>query len=283
MMRNIFIALIILILMVEPCFADFRFAVIGDSRADNEEGINIKVFGAILDRIKSESVEFILVTGDMMTGSKHKDINITRLKKWKDIVETYGLRSYVIPGNHEIWSEESENIVRSIFEMPENGPANLKELVYSFDYENAHFVALDTSIYHNFHSLGTGQLEWLKEDLKKNDKKIIFIFGHFPAYPIGHHRGDSLDKYPSQRDEVWNVFKEYGVGIYFCGHEHLYNRSIHNGIYQVITAGAGARLHTDSQKGGFYHFVIVDVKDSLCEVTVKDINGFVKDTFKIQF
>ena len=56
----------------------------------------------------------------------------------------------------------------SIFEMPENGPAGFKELIYSFDYENAHFIGLDTDIYSNFHMLGATQLEWLKNDLEKN-------------------------------------------------------------------------------------------------------------------
>ncbi|MBL7132344.1 MAG: hypothetical protein ISS45_13290, partial [Candidatus Omnitrophica bacterium] len=99
----------------------------------------------------------------------------------------------------------------------------------------------------------------------------------------GSHKDSSLDAFPSERDEAWSIFQENGVDMYFCGHEHLYNRSIKQGIRQVITGGAGARLRAFSKNGGFYHFVIVDVKDNgECEVVVKDNNGMIRDNFVVK-
>ncbi len=62
----------------------------------------------------------------------------------------------------------------------------------------------------------------------------------------------------------------------------MYNSSSYKGLTQIITGGAGARLHTGPEKGGFHHYVIVDVKDSgICEITTKDIEGKVKDNLVV--
>ena len=206
-----------------------------------------------------------------------------RLLKWKTLIDGYNIPVYIAIGNHEIVGERSEDIFRSIFKMPENSPFGLKELVYSFDHKNAHFVILDTNIYKKFHRLGKTQLDWLKKDLASNKKELVFAFGHEPAYPVGSHKGSSLDAFPAERDEVWSVFQENKVDMYFCGHEHLYNRSINQGMLQVITGGAGARPNVSSKDGGFYHFVIVDVKDNgECEVVVKDNDGVIRDNFVVK-
>jgi 3',5'-cyclic AMP phosphodiesterase CpdA len=270
--------------MATPCFADFRFAVIGDTRDNSFDGINVKVMKAILEKIKQEKVDFIIITGDMITGSTKTSVHRDRLKKWKGIIERYGIPFYIGVGNHEIESGLSHDIVKSIFEMPENGPSDFKELVYSFDYKNAHFVMLDTAIFNNFHTIGKIQIEWLEEDLKKNQKKTIFIFGHDPAYPVYSHIGSSLDKDLAQRNELWSMLKKYKVEAYICGHEHLFNRGVYDGIYQVISGGGGAHLAASKEKGGFYNFIIVDVKDNGASLlTVKDIKGSVKDIFNITY
>lgn len=283
-MRNSIIIAVIFFLIVTPCFADFRFAVIGDTRDNSEDGINNKVMEKILDNIKSENAGFILLTGDMITGSRVSAIHRNRLRKWRAIIEGYKIPYYISVGNHEIESEVSERIINSVFEMPKNGPEGLKGLVYSFDYKNAHFIILDTNVYDNFHVITEEQLEWLKDDLKKNKKNIIFIFGHEPAYPVYDHKGRSLDRYSSKRDYLWNIFKEHKVNIYFCGHEHLYHRAVYDGVYQIITGGAGAYLTASHEQGGFYHFILVDVKDnSSIEISVKDMKGVTKDIFKIEY
>ncbi|MFH1854006.1 MAG: metallophosphoesterase [Candidatus Omnitrophota bacterium] len=253
----------------------------GDSRGD-EDGINKNVLNNLLEQAKAANVEFVVFVGDLITGSKHREIHKRRLVKWKDLTEEYGIPVYIALGNHEITSETSEDIFRSLFEMPDNGPASFKELAYSFDYKNSHFVILDTNLYNNFHRLGAPQLEWLKNDLAVNKKDIIFVFGHEPAYPVAHHLRESLDLFPSERDELWKIFHNSGVSVYFCGHEHLYNKSIHGKVYQLITGGAGAKLRTTVEQGGFYHFVIVDVMDNGdFEITVKDIKGKIRDNFMV--
>jgi len=272
---------LIILSITSTCFADFRFVVMGDSRG-NDDGINTEIFRTILEKTEGDKPDFIVFVGDLITGSKHTDTHRDRLLKWKDMVEEFAIPIYIVVGNHEIESETSEGILQSIFKMPENGPRDLKGLTYSFDYEDAHFVIVNTDRYKDSHRVGSNQLEWLKRDFEKNKEKSIFVFGHEPAFPMYSHTGSSLDRYPVERDELWNIFKEYGVAIYFCGHEHLYNRSNHDGVYQVISGGAGASLGYQPEEGGFYHYVIVDVRnDGICEIRVKGLGGKVKDRFEI--
>ncbi|MBU4312971.1 MAG: metallophosphoesterase [Candidatus Omnitrophica bacterium] len=251
-----------IILMAAPCLADFRFVVMGDSRG-RDDGINTEVLEPLLEQVKSEEPEFIVFVGDLITGTKHSDEHRDRLVRWKKIVEKYSIPVHIAVGNHEVTSETSEDILRSLF----------GELTYSFDHDNAHFVILDTDRYKDFHRLGQEQMEWLKKDLGENKKDVIFVFGHEPAFPYKYHIGDSLDKYPSERDELWDIFKGHGVDAYFCGHEHLYNNSVHDGVSQIITGGAGARPHASPEDGGFYHYIVVDVTDSgEYTITVKRLN-----------
>lgn len=282
-MRQLITVILVFFIAAMPCFADFRFAVMGDTRGYGRDGINVKTMKAILEKIKQERVDFIIVTGDMITGSAKNDIHVNRLKKWKSIIEEYEIPFYAGVGNHEIESGLSENIMRSVFKMPENGPDGFKELVYSLDHDNAHFIMLDTAVFNNFHAVGEAQLKWLKEDLERNRKKTIFIFGHDPAYSVYNHIGSSLDKYPVKRDDLWDVFKKYKVSAYICSHEHLYNKAVHGGVYQIISGGGGARISAPEEKGGFYNFMVIDIKDEgIAEVAIKDINGSVRDFFKIE-
>ena len=125
-LKNIIIILAFLELLSAPCFADFRFAVMGDTRDYSSDGINVKIMKSVLEKIKLEKVDFIIVTGDMITGSTKTNIHTNRLKQWKSVIEKYEMPFYAGVGNHEIESELSENIFRLVFEMPENGPSGLK-------------------------------------------------------------------------------------------------------------------------------------------------------------
>jgi len=281
-MRKIIITAVIFFIIVPPSFADFKLAVISDTQDNDEDGINNGVLSVIMDRIKSENVDFILVAGDMVNGSTRTSEHIKQLRKWKVLMDSYKIPVYCVPSNHVIQSEMSENIFRSVFEMPENGPDGFKELVYSFDYKGAHFVGIDTEEYNNFHDIGEEQFNWLRQDLEQNEKRIVFVFGHDPAYPVSHHKFNSLDRVSSKRDDIWSLFKNCDVEVYFCGHEHLYNKSLHEGVYQIIAGGGGGGLVESPEKGGFHHFVVVNVKDNgTCEVTTIDIDGAVKDSFVI--
>ncbi|MCK4595350.1 hypothetical protein KAT73_01095, partial [candidate division WOR-3 bacterium] len=74
-----------------------------------------------------------------------------------------------------------------------------------------------------------------------------------------------MDKYPEQRDSLLTLLKNNNVDIIFVGHEHLFRKTTHDGVIQIITGGAGAPLYAEEEDGGFYHFVLVDVGEENIE------------------
>jgi hypothetical protein len=73
------------------------------------------------------------------------------------------------------------------------GPAGCETTTYSWDYGNAHFVALN-QYYNGVSDTGAGGdvvdelYDWLVADLEANTQPAVFIVGHEPAYPE-YHRG----------------------------------------------------------------------------------------------
>ncbi len=121
-----------------------------------------------------------------------------------------------------------------------NGPTGSVETSYSWDYGNAHFIMLnvywnggiapnsdsDSNLSRGDYSGDiTPQLcTWLQADLAATNKPFIFIFMHEPAFPYNHHYGDSLDHYPTNRNNFWNLLESEKVTAVFSGHTHYYSK-----------------------------------------------------------
>ncbi|MDD4909263.1 MAG: metallophosphoesterase [Candidatus Omnitrophica bacterium] len=270
------------------CFAEFSFVVMGDSRSDHgrEDGVNEDVLVKLVDLIKSDRPEFIVFAGDLVCDSNADDIEELRgyFSRWKDIMAAAGAPIYISVGNEDIdkYGSQAEGLIRETFNMPENGPQSLLELAYSFDHQNAHFVVLDTAVGGQQGLVGDEQLEWLKFDLDANNSSIVFVFGHHPLFSL-LHKGNSLDRYPEARGNLLALFKDKGVDVYFCGHEHYFRRDLEDGIFQVVSGGAGAPLHAPVEgPEPFHHYCLVTVKDDgSCYIRAKDIEGNIRDESRI--
>lgn len=174
---------------------------------------------------------------------------------------------YPVMGNHEFPDAESEAVLGENlawlraynFEVsplgPEpalarTGPAGCPETTYSFDYGQAHFVALNVYCDAGGDTAAEGDITdhlytWLAEDLADNDKPLIFVFGHEPAYPQPdaetnriRHLWDSLNAYPEHRDRFWQLLKRQGVTAYINGHTQGYSAVRIDGVWQIDDAHA---------------------------------------------
>jgi hypothetical protein len=122
--------------------------------------------------------------------------------------------------------------------IPDNGPSDAVGLTYSFHHKNALFIGIDEYI--NPHKVNQ---TWLSSQLSNHNITQVFVFGHEPAWKLAHN--DSLAYYPEDRDLFWNSLGGAGGRMYFCGHDHLYDRShaydaSGHQIYQVIVGSCGA-------------------------------------------
>lgn len=295
----------------------WKFAVVADTQGGRhiESGkpyINEAVLAIIAADIAEEQPEFVLVAGDLVSGWLHNggaDYE-TQFAAWKAVMHPVyeaGIRIYPVRGNHEDGPERfaldplparleppegSQATLKAAFRkafnqdyIPQNGPAGEEGLTYSFRYKNALIVGLDEYTLHQ-HKINQA---WFEKQISAGAEAHLFVFGHEPAYGVNHK--DNLSFYKKDRDLFRDTMGRGGGRVYFCGHDHMYNRaavadSSGNIIRQIIVGTGGGSPRTWSGEyrdetgvTGEYHmenlygYVIVTVDGSSAAIQWRAIVG----------
>ncbi len=220
----------------------------------------------------------------------------------------------VIPahGNHDA----RRNVFYNIFDFPVDGahggfPSH-NEGYFSFDYGNLHVIMLDTAAQPI--TSRAPMVEWLKRDLKTNNRPWTIAVFHHPPYTDGTHQSD----HPSSSDGAMTaarlvlvpILESGGVDLVLSGHSHGYERSYplrenhvyaqhtdtkpegtddltHTTVYQII--GSSSKIG----EGQFQHpfmaashpilgSVIIDVDDTGLVSRFIDSEGRERDRFQLQ-
>jgi len=226
----------------------WRFIVTGDSRGE-DNGVNTVIVGELADEIIDRQVDFVLISGDLVTGYNDQAALQSQLNTWvKTMQPVYdvGIGVYPVRGNHDVGEPAGagawNNVFKGEFSLPDNGPVGEENLTYSFTHKNVLVIGLDQYI-----RLRRINQVWLDSQLAANTQPHIFVFGHEPAFKTKHTA--CLDDYPDDRDAFWVSIEKAGGRTYFCGHDHMYNHSrvdddgeASNDIHQYIVGTAGAPL-----------------------------------------
>ncbi len=225
----------------------FAFIVGGDNRATGRGVPMPPTAREIFAEMRLLHPAFALWTGDTIYGSEEStgeaDAEYTRFLADVACSET---AVYNAPGNHEI-SKRPE--MEALYEK------RMGRIYGSFDYGACHFIALDTEEVGQKVGIGKAQEAWLESDLAANAKAAqIIVFSHHPLFP---HKASAGFADPANRDEIHSLFVKYAVRCVFSGHEHLYARSVHDGITYVVTGGGGAPNEGGPEEGGFQHYLLV--------------------------
>jgi len=269
-LRNILTGVLIFTSLAQIVEAEsVRFAVMGDTQGSGTNAVAENEFSRIVQDVLSANppVQFVVVVGDLVSGSKDDAVMQNEFQQWREIAQSWyqsnfsGLNVYVIPGNHDEKNPDNYlNVWQEAFpELPDNGPAYDLKMTYSFDKGPCHLVALNTSI-PRLPYAHTVDTPWLRADLENSDKPIKLVFGHEPAYKIAVDHIASLDCQSAIRDEFWNILSNNRVKAYFCGHDHGYDHWIKDNVHQIITAGGGGH--------GFFHYLIIDADETDVTVSV---------------
>lgn len=227
---------------------EWRFIVTGDSR-DGDNGVNTVILGELADEIVDRQVDFVLISGDLVTGYNDQAALQSQLDTWlKTMQPVYdaGIGVYPVRGNHDLGDPPGvtawNNTFSGAFVLPGNGPVGEKKLTYSFTHKNVLVIGLDQYV-----TTRRVNQTWLDSQLAANTQPHIFVFGHEPAFKTKHTA--CLDDYPENRDAFWASIEKAGGRTYFCGHDHLYNHARvdddgepRNDIHQYIVGTAGAPL-----------------------------------------
>jgi hypothetical protein len=124
-----------------------------------------------------------------------------------------------VVGNHE--QHKREDGVRELtrhwrpqFTLPEQAPAGLEETVYSFDYQNAKFIILNSNLQQ------AEQAAWLDKELSENTKPWVIVSFHHPIFSTAKDRDNAALR------KTWKpILDKYRVDLVLQGHDHSYGRT----------------------------------------------------------
>jgi len=217
-----------------------HFLVFGDSKGS-------KHLKSVLKRADLLNPQFCLTTADLVNKGGG-DIGV---ELYKDLDKDAGWFFRKYPtwptlGNHEVGGPKSNTGQENY----DSGVKNfgdffgLKEPLYSFDYGNAKFIALDWIKA----SKSPERIEWLENELKEARTKDmhIFVFKHRPYYTVGHKNYNDVE---GKSTVVTELFTKYKVDAVFSGHDHIYYRTLRGGVNYIVSAGAGATIYDLKREG----------------------------------
>jgi hypothetical protein len=239
--------------------------IYGDTRTDHVS--HQKVVNAIM------TIEPAVVfhVGDLVEDGLNPDDWAIFNEIVSELVEV--AEFYPALGNHE----KNSRLFFDNFDLPNN------ERWYSVEIDDIHFIVLDSN---SDSSEGSEQYEWLEADLQNISDKIKFVMAvfHHPPFSSGPHIEDEK----GLRRTIVPLFEEYGVDIVFNGHDHVYERSLYNDVYYIVTGGGGASLYDKVRTTPYslafikaHHFCTLSVSEDQLIVSVFDVDLNLIDQFVI--
>ena len=219
---------------------DYYVLAFGDHRPPSGDEVP-EVFLKIVSGINNESGAFVIDGGDLVySGTIWQWDNLMKVWKWNKPI-------FVAPGNHE-YQGEGISVYHYLF-----GPTE-----YAFSFGGYRYI-FDNNIMGDYR-LSEGQLEWIREQMevaKERGERPVVVM-HAPPYDP-RPGGDDHAMEQESAGKLLELMRTYGAfGIF--SHIHIYWDGTYEGVHFIITGGGGAPLYAPEDEGGFYHYVVLDMK-----------------------
>jgi hypothetical protein len=286
---------------VNPNGVAYSFVVVGCNRLAATETLGVASTANVqeLNRTFSDIAalnpkpNFFFFDGDLVLGYTSDSTALDReLQAWVALYKASPLAGssvelVAIPGNHEtqnaakistapgerVWLRDLAPYITRGGNGPGVGGADAlqtdqSKLTYSFDYQDAHFVTLNTDpVGKDWHV----PAYWAAEDIaaaKARGQKHVFAIGHKPAYPYPTVPTDGLVMDQVARDAFWSILQTNQVEAMFSAHNHMAYRSQPTGhTWMVIAGNGGTPIEatvdpTIPGTGTWFGFTLVTVTNS---------------------
>ena len=183
---------------------------------------------------------------------------------------------YAMLGNHDLGNadpvrEDAGRQLLRCFHLPQ-GEWTGDERCYAFAAGPVRFIVLDCN-----QALAPGHpsLEFLARELARADEPWLVVAGHYPIWS-GSRQGDRGDLVEHLLPQLLAA----KVDLFFCGHDHVYQRFGEPGtLVQVVTGGGGKSLYDlrdhpqRKAAAAAYHFVQVRVEGPQLRLTALTAAG----------
>ncbi|MCL2779191.1 MAG: metallophosphoesterase [Polyangiaceae bacterium] len=245
--------------------ATFRFLVYGDNRTDHA------AHAAVVRAMASRPSDFLVHTGDFVADGASKSDWQTFFDIEAPLLKTKLLASCV--GNHEL--TDGAGILYARYFGPRDN-ATLAELASTFRWGNTRFFLINGMV-----SYREGEARsWLETALGQADYepglvwRIVVV--HHSPWSSGPH-GNNVRFAEAKIPELLTAHR---VDIVFAGHDHLYERGMHEGLPYVVTGGGGAPLYNVKSPLPFsrkiestHHFIEAEVSSQAIALTAVRPDG----------
>lgn len=256
----------------------FRFVFMTDIHVQPELRAD-EGFRAAVAKVNELNPDFVITGGDLIMDALEQNFErATKLYElYINICEEFEMPVYHTIGNHEVFGLYKESGIDP--NHPEYGKKMFKNRLgnnktyFSFDHKNWHFILLDavgfTADRQYIGEFDSLQLEWLKNDLKKVDKKTpIVVSTHIPFVSAMEQmrKGGTAALSPGavvvNSNEALAMFIGYNLKLVLQGHLHIVEEIVFHDIH-FVTGGAVSGNWWKGSRAGFPEgFVVVDVKDN---------------------
>ena len=221
---------------------EFHFVVLGDSQFHDAAGFN-----RIVDEVTRLQPAFVVQVGDMIEGYLPDTPSLhAEWKRFRNQIAPLGSIPFVaVPGNHDVYdatklpSPAATAIYREYW----------GDLFFTFTYENARFIVLNSDQVGEDRSIVGQQLQWLNKVLAENKQTHTFVFMHRPPDLLTNARA------------MHELFRRHGVKFVIYGHHHHYHFRQTDGIRYVMTNAAANSGTVLAETGSFDHLLHVSVRD----------------------
>ncbi|HEX9971394.1 MAG TPA: metallophosphoesterase family protein [bacterium] len=232
----------------------FEFIVFGDS---HEKKPSYKVWQETVTQAYQQNPEakFVMSVGDLIYAGKDYEQWQAWFAACQDVIAN--IPDMPAIGDHEPRGVSSKDEWQrpeyfvKLFKVPQNGPANFKGEVYSFDYGSAHIAVLNSSFHYEFadpterQDMIDAEVAWLDADLAATTKPWKIVVYHDATYNLSADRAGTLTKV-----NFGPIIDKHHVDVVFNAHEHAMARSYFIDNENFVASAAKGTVYYISGRSG---------------------------------
>ena len=240
---------------------------IGDPRGLTEnfkEIIGWKAARKTVEEINMLNPDFVIISGDLTFGQLYPFEYTFEYQTCYEILQDFTVPTYLCPGNHDGYVQTFQDGLK--FWEDYFGP-----LYYSFDYQDTHFLSINSYdwpykarlgfsylVFNWGGSIQEEQLNWIESDLSTHSEadQTFMMMHHNPLWDT---TGDSLvgNGYYN-RDALLDLIRLNEVNAVFDGHVHYDDVTTDNDTLYVTTTTASSSIDSDD---GYWGYRLITVED----------------------
>lgn len=261
----------------------------------NTKWMRSKLVEVIKDINKKSDIKFIFITGDLLYQFRNDFSSVSEFIE--DIIKSVNLEKdkvLIVPGNHdlrriplrktiidglnnsgEIVCKFVSNMDRDTYRILLEGQKEFfnfykeflerdekwDELHFYKEYGECNIINLNTCLLSGQDneegklSIDLDKLIDVLENIKDSDK---------PNIVMGHHSIECFDE--SEREQIIQMFDDYGVDLYLCGHVHKSKYKIHNDSKRDIPCLVCGSAMVDDYSDPSFIIGEINMESFLCSV-----------------